>query len=792
MAVVKNLLVRGGADFSNMYKEMKKANTQMASFKSGMSKAMKGIGAVLAVRQIGMFVKDSVKAAMDVQSSMFMLSKTMGANADDFQRWAKTQAGAFGLAQQEALSYGRTYSNLISAFEKDTGTVTSRTEELLKGTSIIASLTGRSMDDVMMRIRSGLMGETEAIEDLGVFTQISFLETTEAFKKYANGKSWKQLDYNTQQQIRLQGILEQINARFGDTLENTVGARQIQFVAQLKDIKLYLGQAFLPIYNAVLPALTAMASSIKNVTLVFAEFMQALFGFKMAKSSASATEQQAGAVSDLGDAYEEAGEAAKNSLLSFDQINLMSSPKASGGDTGGNATAKTETETDEESPTIDTSAMEAAVAKFKSLFNFENIITAWNNLKSAVAPLGETIGAGLKWLLDNVLIPFGQWTVNDAVPAFLNAIKGVLDFLNPALVALQPLGMWLWDNFLKPLGEWTGGVVVGALDAIGDALSKVGDWISKNEDDFRTMTTVVAGFFGAWKIIELLNFIQTSGGVIAVLGNIAKAIDVATLAKVRNTIAIAQNGLGYAQTLYYAIVSFTMKLWASVTAWAASTAAIVVNTAKSVIATSKLWLFNTAQSALNVVVGIGTAVMKGLSVAMAFLAANPIILVIAAVAALVAGFIYLWNTSEKFRNFFIGMWDDIKNGFKSAVNWMIDGLNKLIKGLNKLKIDFPKWIPGIGGKTFGLDIPEIPKLANGGIVSDPTLAMIGEAGKEAVVPLENSGFLDNLTSTIAKSISGSNSDQPINIYIDGVLDRSVANAKRKNSRAGRVVIPIGV
>ena len=46
-------------------------------------------------------------------------------------------------------------------------------------------------------------------------------------------------------------------------------------------------------------------------------------------------------------------------------------------------------------------------------------------------------------------------------------------------------------------------------------------------------------------------------------------------------------------------------------------------------------------------------------------------------------------------------------------------------------------MPGIGGKGF--DIPDIPMLANGGIVTGPTLAMIGEAGPEAVIPLDRMG-----------------------------------------------------
>ncbi|MBP5208991.1 MAG: hypothetical protein J6330_11115, partial [Clostridia bacterium] len=55
----------------------------------------------------------------------------------------------------------------------------------------------------------------------------------------------------------------------------------------------------------------------------------------------------------------------------------------------------------------------------------------------------------------------------------------------------------------------------------------------------------------------------------------------------------------------------------------------------------------------------------------------------------------------------------LKEAFKGPVNFIIDGLNVLIRGLNKLSFDIPDWVPIIGGKTFGFNIAEIPKLAKG-------------------------------------------------------------------------------
>jgi phage-related protein len=81
----------------------------------------------------------------------------------------------------------------------------------------------------------------------------------------------------------------------------------------------------------------------------------------------------------------------------------------------------------------------------------------------------------------------------------------------------------------------------------------------------------------------------------------------------------------------------------------------------------------------------------------------------------------------------IDIWDGIWGGIKSVVNSIIGGINTLIRGLNKVRFDIPDWVPGIGGKSFGISIPLIPKLATGtNYVPQDMLAYLHEG--EAVVP----------------------------------------------------------
>lgn len=195
------------------------------------------------------------------------------------------------------------------------------------------------------------------------------IESTEAFKRFANGQSWQQLDYQTQQQIRLMAILEQATAKYGDTLSNSVNGRISLFKSLMKDAALNLGNSMLPIINAIMPVLNSFAMVLKNVTAKLAEFIALMFNKKATVKDGvggavgdmgNAMKDAAGGAGDLADAVDDAGDSAggladnlgdsaKNAkkaakellgLLGFDEINILQKPKdddegGSGGGGGG-------------------------------------------------------------------------------------------------------------------------------------------------------------------------------------------------------------------------------------------------------------------------------------------------------------------------------------------------------------------------------------------------------------------------------------------------------------------------
>ena len=136
------------------------------------------------------------------------------------------------------------------------------------------------------------------------------------------------------------------------------------------------------------------------------------------------------------------------------------------------------------------------------------------------------------------------------------------------------------------------------------------------------------------------------------------------------------------------------------------------------------------------------------------------------------------------KQWFSNLWQGIWNVIKTPINWIIDGINAVIDGLNSLKVDIPDWVPFVGGQTWGVNIPKIAKLAKGGFVEGGTPFIAGEAGAEAVIPLENNNqwiykfahaFADGLNSfydgnnLVQSQNKGAGSKIiNINLYLDNV------------------------
>lgn len=96
-----------------------------------------------------------------------------------------------------------------------------------------------------------------------------------------------------------------------------------------------------------------------------------------------------------------------------------------------------------------------------------------------------------------------------------------------------------------------------------------------------------------------------------------------------------------------------------------------------------------------------------------------------------------WSAAwENVKNIFANVFGGLVGLAKAPINAIISLINKAFSAIGSVSVSIPDWVPGMGGQTFSFEMPQIPMLANGGIVTKPTLAMIGEGAEdEAVLPI---------------------------------------------------------
>jgi hypothetical protein len=161
------------------------------------------------------------------------------------------------------------------------------------------------------------------------------------------------------------------------------------------------------------------------------------------------------------------------------------------------------------------------------------------------------------------------------------------------------------------------------------------------------------------------------------------------------------------------------------------------------------WAQNNPQTFM-IIAGALAAIAASIVAINIAMALNPIGLIVIGVIALIAGLAIAYKKFEGFRNIVDGVFGAIKWWITNIVipqfNLMLTVFKTIFNGIasvwnntiGKFSFKVPSWVPGIGGKGF--EMPNIPMLANGGIVTGPTLAMIGEGrGPEAVIPLDRMG-----------------------------------------------------
>ena len=296
---------------------------------SRVGSALKSIAGYLAlafsVTKLISFSNESASLATQTEASVQRLVDIYGSASDSVGDFIDANARALGMSKAAAASFSSVYGNLFSVWA-DQSTNAELTNRYLNMTAVVVSKTGRTVEDVQERVRSGLLGNTEAIEDLGIFVNVKTIEMTDAFQRMADGKSWEQLDAYTQQQIRSMAILEQATAKYGDEVAETSATIRNEFRASYQDFQNSWGNIVNTVLLPVLETLTQVFDiATKGLNALSGRSGQILENVELQEEN---TDKTAENIEEQTDAQKDLNKEMKKTLAGFDDIQILSANTA--------------------------------------------------------------------------------------------------------------------------------------------------------------------------------------------------------------------------------------------------------------------------------------------------------------------------------------------------------------------------------------------------------------------------------------------------------------------------------
>lgn len=345
---------------------------------------------------------------------------------------------------------------------------------------------------------------------------------------------------------------------------------------------------------------------------------------------------------------------------------------------------------------IEVALLPAADAMYQSLMsNMPEISAAIKEVSPVVAEIAED---------------FADWAggaISEGLPVLVDGIKDFADWAGKAYEKAKPFLNFLWEH------KGTVLAIAAGLRILGPAIGAV----TTAMNAFKTAKTFMALLQSSGKITQITGAFQKFGSVL--MGPLGVIIAIA------------------------AAIALLYKNWDTVKAW-------LVNFGNTV---NQIWT-NFSNMVGNAITAIGQkfpllgAYLQGWWESIQAAVDN-----VKAIFQNIIDFIsnvFSGNWSAAWQNIvniFGNLFGMIVNLAKAPINGVISAINWVLSKINSISVTIPDWVPGVGGKTLGFNIPTIPQLAEGGVATSPTLAEIGEGGEpEAVMPLSKlAALLDEYT-----------------------------------------------
>jgi phage-related protein len=777
---VEELQVLITANTKQLQNEINKTNSKINGLKKSASKsgdgvmsAFKKLKSGIVALGIGKVIADSIKTGMDAVESDSLFDTSLGKYADEVRGWSNEISDALGL---NAVAM-RKNTGVIFNMTSSMGVAEDNALKMSKGISLLtedmASFYNLDSSEAFNKLRAGLTGETEPLKALGILVD----ENTVKQVAYSEGIAENGAELTQQQKVlaRYVAILKQTGNAQGD-LARTIDSPSNQ-LRILKNQVSQLGLAFsnflLPVVSAVLPYITAFTKVITIALNSLSKFLG--LGGKGGAETSDAVSDISSGVGGIGDGLDDANKSAKKlkgTLAGFDEMNVLqdnSSDSSAGGGGGAGVSAGLDFSLGDYDAHLD--GLDSKIDKI-----VEDMKKGFNTVKDVVKSIWDStpVQAFSGAVMSYGQLLFDYWyTLGTTFVENLTLTWGSIEGnLATTLTNMTMLWTQFWTDIDAGIQEWGQPIIDGvngvfnsiwkdAIDPYVTKITKIWADFSKilldlwNEhgkplvDNIGEFVNNVVGLFQSiWdNVIEpiVTPFLETLSWLWDEhLSKMVKAIGDFVLSVVNGALEIYNKFID-------PIVKWLLDKLAPAWAMLSNLVIGIVGTIIGVIS--------------DLITGI-TKVLTGI------------------VDFLVGVFTGNWRKAwDGIKSIFSGIWDALTGVVKGVINLIIDALNTFVTGINKISFDVPDWVPVIGGKKWGFNIPKIPKLAMGGVVDKPTIAEIGENGREAIIPMENNlGALEKLSTMIGEKIGGNG--QPIQLVVkigeDTILDKLIDGIHDKN------------
>ena len=763
---------------------------QMRGITNIASKAGKILAGAFAIKKITEFTSACVDLGSDLAEVQNVVDVTFSKMNDQVNNFAQNAVFQFGLSETMAKQYTGTFGAMAKAFGFVESEAYAMSTTLTGLAGDVASFYNITQGEAYTKLKSVFTGETESLKDLGVVMTQTALDQFALANGY--GKTTAKMTEQEKVALRYAFVQQQLSlaqgdfARTSDSWANQVRILKLQF----DSLRASLGQGFIAALTPVIKVINAIMGKLVQLANVFSAFMKRLFGVKSDSSSgigavASDVSSATNAMDNLSNSTSGVGSAAKKAakeikgLMGIDEINTISSTGSDSDSGSGDSSGIGNIGMDDWDFSQQEKATDGLLSKVEVFA--DKVRNIFKNISNFIKKHKEIILSIIGGLVSGIIAFFiaGNWgAITGAIASVIGWIELIPTALGLAGLALTTPAaliagavavvttafLYLWqtsDSFRNTLiNGWN--ALVSALTpyfkAIMGALKLVGDFL------VTVLKPILFLLWDAW---------------CTVVDNIVKV----TMSLWTNCIAPVVKFLG---ECLKKIIDGLNEIWQAWKPTIEKIGEILIviwnNCLKPVIN----WLGNEFIQAFRNVGNYIKPILESLKIMFGGL-----------IDFIVGVFTGNWQKAwQGVQNIFRGIFDGLTNIAKKPLNAIIDAINAMIRGLNKIKL--PNWIPGFGG--MGINIPTIPKLAKGGIVDAPTIAMVGEAGKEAVMPLENNtGWITDLAAKVADrmpvSVGNSNDNSmsgDLILQIDGSIIGKVAlNQLRKMQRQGGItLIPV--